>query len=541
MNRRVIQGVALAVGLGGLGLAAAVRADPPPTSFRWRTVVNDADLIPGLTKVFNSYNQPSVNEDALVVFRARGKGPGEPPHGIFTRDMAQASNSILKVADRSTLVPQPNNQGATFIEFPSFPRIDRDSDAVAFRGNSQPVYRASPESELAGTTGVFSTPGGVLVTGASNLGDVPGFDRFAVPGVEPALAFDVFPGAPSITDGITLVFKGNYTQDGVSKTGVYYRDLRPAAAGGPASIQLLANNSDTAIPGTDPAVVFGSVSPPSAANGTAVFSGFDDENAPTVGGIYRVPLSPEPGLRPLVEIGGPVPDWRGLSTGETFTLLGEGVSYDGRFVGFWAAWGGETRPVVVHCPAEGNKLRQAYCLSLCPEPAGCTFQVPVHQGIFVQDTELHRTFRAAETGARFQDFLFWNFSGKVPGQQGDDEGEPARWRSSAFVAVDGRAGATFQAAFKGSLTDGTTSGIYLSSGPGRALLDPVTVVDTTLDGAVLDPQAAGTLITVVGLERDGFRGGNLTINASMGSEETGWAGIYLTRVPQPAGERERER
>jgi hypothetical protein len=35
----------------------------------------------------------------------------------------------------------------------------------------------------------------------------------------------------------------------------------------------------------------------------------------------------------------------------------------------------------------------------------------------------------------------------------------------------------------------------------------------------------------VGVERDGFRGNALVINASMGSEETGWAGTYLTTVP----------
>mgnify|MGYP003424990489 CR=1 FL=1 len=33
------------------------------------------------------------------------------------------------------------------------------------------------------------------------------------------------------------------------------------------------------------------------------------------------------------------------------------------------------------------------------------------------------------------------------------------------------------------------------------------------------------------LVRDGFRGDALAINVSMGSEEAGWAGIYLTAVP----------
>ena len=54
---------------------------------------------------------------------------------------------------------------------------------------------------------------------------MPDFDFFAVPGTDPAIKFDVFPGAPAVTDGATVVFKGNFTEDGVGKTGVYYRDL----------------------------------------------------------------------------------------------------------------------------------------------------------------------------------------------------------------------------------------------------------------------------------------------------------------------------
>ena len=36
----------------------------------------------------------------------------------------------------------------------------------------------------------------------------------------------------------------------------------------------------------------------------------------------------------------------------------------------------------------------------------------------------------------------------------------------------------------------------------------------------------------MGIERDGFRGDAFAINVSMGSEEAGWAGIYLTTVPE---------
>lgn len=41
----------------------------------WKTVVNNADAIPGNEdKTFSSYNAPSVNTDGFVVFRARSTG-----------------------------------------------------------------------------------------------------------------------------------------------------------------------------------------------------------------------------------------------------------------------------------------------------------------------------------------------------------------------------------------------------------------------------------------------------------------------------------
>ena len=60
-----------------------------------------------------------------------------------------------------------------------------------------------------------------------------------------------------------------------------------------------------------------------------------------------------------------------------------------------------------------------------------------------------------DSGKRFDNFLFWNYSGKVPcashghsAEDGEDDGEPVRWRSSAFVAVSTAGGAAFNAAFK---------------------------------------------------------------------------------------------
>jgi len=66
-------------------MAAAVsvtQAEP----LTWQTIVNNADLMPGSTVTFNSFNQPSVNANGLVVFRARSKG------GAMERSTVTTSN-----------------------------------------------------------------------------------------------------------------------------------------------------------------------------------------------------------------------------------------------------------------------------------------------------------------------------------------------------------------------------------------------------------------------------------------------------------------
>jgi hypothetical protein len=216
---------------------ATTGASAQTAPFVWQVVVNNGDFMPTNTcdptvpdpttppcRTFNSYNQPSVNAGQLVVIRARsrgGPGLGQPVHGIYTRDMA-AGTPVVKIFDRQTLVPQPNNLGTVFIEPPSFPRIDIGSNTMATRGNHQPVWRYFLEDGTetrAGTTGVYTNPFGPLITGASKLGIVPEFAFFEVPEA-PGIPFDVFPGAPAVTDGATIVFKGNYTVDLVGKTGV---------------------------------------------------------------------------------------------------------------------------------------------------------------------------------------------------------------------------------------------------------------------------------------------------------------------------------
>jgi hypothetical protein len=557
----------LFVTAGVAAIAATAAAAPKPT-FDWVTVVNNTDLMPPLeVRNFNSYNQPSVNVNGLVVIRARSRGGpplGQPTHGIYTRDMAVDDSEIISILDRTTLVPQPNNLETTFVETPSFPRIDIDSDTIATRGNHQPVWRYFLDDGTetrAGTTGIYTNPFDELITGAAKLGDVPEFSFFEVPEF-PGIRFEVFPGAPSVTEGDTIVFKGNYTVGDISKTGVYYRDLEDEPTGGTSPVVLIANNTDTVIPGTD--TVFGSTAPPSAAGQRVVFAGFDNEDAPTLGGIYLAePLQSQPPLDTLVSIGERVP---GESKNDTFNGLGEGGAFDGRFVGFWGAWGEDTKIVRLYCPTEGNRDRIDYCnQELVCEDTGETLgaenikcddtgcyqdkEVPVNQGIFVHDIDTRSTRVVAKAGAPFDDFLYWNFSGKTPctggghSEEGDaDDGEPARWRSSAFVAVSGGVGATFNTAFKartGELVDGVyvdpVDGIYLRKGPGQGQV-VVTVLDTTMDGQLLDPEAPdNSTIAELGLEREGLRGDWLAVSAKMGieggEEEDDMAGVYLTRLP----------
>ena len=240
-------------------------------------------------------------------------------------------------------------------------------------------------------------------------------------------------------------------------------------------------------------------------------------------------------------IGGPVP---GEKKAEMFSKLGESVSFDGRFVAFWGAWGSETKTLILQCPEEGNEDRVAYCKSQYPD--GFMTTVPLYQGIFVRDIKTGQTRAVAKTPVDYDDFLYWNFSGLVPGTgESDDSGEPARWRSATFLAVSGRVDgqltdATFHTAFKarsGPVVNGAyqnpTDGIYLRKGPGASPF--MNMVRSGNPGTPIDPQAAylgeALPITEMSLERDGFRGNNLAVSVSMGTEEAGWAGIYITVVP----------
>ncbi len=553
----------------------------------FKVVVNNGVLVPGKDRAFNSYNQPSVNASGLVVFRARsqgGKGGGEPDTGIFTRQISRLPSPIVinAVALRDGLVPNPNNASSTYNEFPSFPRIDQSSSFLAFRGQSQPVWNVLDSTgaivEKAGTAGIYGTPSGSLTTAMTQLGAIQEFSYFSVPNTVAGTKFDQFPGAPSPTSAIQLrftrfglqlvrqswtVFKGNWTDvsdplNPISRTGVYFRDV--LANGGMAPVQLIAD-SKTLIPGTS--TPFGSTAPPSAAGNKAVFLGLDNEESPTLGGIYLSNLTSKPtNIKPIVELGDLamlVKDPNGL------TRIGEGLSFSSKppwifgsrdTVGYWGSWGTETFTQTVAIPSDGRKELRDYALLLDDQQDDGVvnnsadglfqFEVPVHQGMFLTNVNSGVTRLVAQTGDtdgsgtvdadEFSTFLYWNFSGKVPGSTDEEDGELARWRSAQFIAVDGQ-----QVAFKATRGPGVDSvtGLYAQ----RANNAPIrTVVETGMNGTLLDPEAIvpGTNIpipiTSVGLERDGFRGNLLAFNASMANESASWAGIYAiesNQIPIP--------
>jgi len=587
--------VILATAVACLCVSASTTARAADLSYEWYTVANNGDVMPtdasdscgachedmaggdqpqAGTKLFNSYNQPAINKEGVVVFRARSRGgtggsaggggggmSGEPERGIYVRNLAE-QGPLFMVFRRGGTVPQPNNttigkdgQLASFNEFPSVPRIDAGSDTIATRGQSTPVwtYMLDDGSETrTGTAGVYTSSGhGTATTGASMLGDVleigvQTFPYFQVPvhgAVPVGTGFDQFPGSPAVTERNTIVFKGNFSVDGVGKTGVFYRDI--AAKRGKSPVELIAS-SYKQIPGST--TLFGSTAPPSAGGKYAVFAGYDNEDDPSEGGIYRARLGKKPiVLETVVKIGDPVPG----TDGETFDRFGESISVssNGSHVLFWGGWGGE-REVTLLCPDEGSADLRAFCKKNWPD--GYQGFVPVSQGFFLRDMQSGVTTVIAGIGDEvdgraIEDFVYWNFSGRVPGKGGhggseedpEETEELARWRSTSFGAVSGN-GRPGMAAVKARFADGSVALLLRDVKP-SGLGDLVPLLRTGDLGATVDPEApAGALITAVGIERDGFRGNWLAVNVSMlvesdvattaggeeSEEDTGWAGVY---------------
>ncbi len=559
-----------------LGTAAG-----PARTFTWTTIVNNGDVIPGTTKtLFNSYNQPSVNDSGVVVFSARSKAAGSgrgggnghggggnghggggdatlaapgnghgsggggggpkgggggtnsPVSGVYERAMLTTVGAVTKIFDLNTPVPDPNNLGATFNEFPAIPRIDAATNAMAVRGQSQPVwqYTLNGTDTRAGTSGVYMQEGtSSPFTAVNQLGSVPDFATYWQVPEAPGTKFDQFPGAASPANDM-ITFKGNWTDtSGVGHTGVYFRDVVPSALyGGSQAVTLIAN------PQTLGLGDLGSTAPPSTFGNQAVFVGLDNEAAPTMGGIYLASLSTTP-IDPgsLVSIGQTMPGAGALKQ------IGEGLSFDGHYVAFWGAWGTETKTILLTCPSDGDPDLIASCAQTYPNGYDATELV--NQGIFVTDTTTGNTVLVAKTGTGttdFSDFLYWVFSGMPPGTGGSEgEVEPPRWRSSAFAALSPAGAGSYEVAFKATKTD-QTQGIYLVSGltPSAA---PVKVVDTHTPGSDIDPDIytltspTPLIVSSVGVERDGFRNGNLAISVSMANADASvsWAGLYLTVVP----------
>ena len=597
----------LAVTIVGLCCIGAEATAAPPEVEQWSIVANNGYDAPGSAmpgsealRKFNSYNPPSINASGLVVFRARSTGQQQGPFsGVFLRDL-DTLGAIRRFVDRRATVPEPNNtfypvpgqsgvdELGQFNEFPSFPRIAQNANLVATRGNHRPVWTyvvgtdpdtGEPIESRVGTTGIYvnldaGEPISPYILGVGALGSVPEFSLFSVPDAPAGTKFDVFPGSPVITDAGVVAFKGNYTEavaPGIltGKTGIYYRQLEVASGGGGASVQWIAN-SNTVIPNPGPCVLgttFGSTAPPSGSGDQIVFVGLDNEEQPSCGGIYLATLFDTPEqLTTLVDLNTQVPD----EGGATFSKLGEGLSFDGRFVGFWGAWGPATKTVRLYCSEEGNSIRRNFCnnsgefagrgdpLSVCDDTTDDTERcyqernVPVNQGVFAYDTVQGTLSLLARTGD-FDDFTYWNYSGAPPGM-GESEGdaEPPRWRSSAFLAVSSVGmPRTLRVAFQARtgevdpnshLYTNPIDGIYLTTNEADTTIEPL--VETGTDGTLLDPAAVWDddedpltpavplPIASVTLEREAFRGDWLAISASMGVEEAGWAGLYATKVRQ---------
>ena len=454
--------------------------------------------------------------------------------------MSSAGNPLNTIANRSTVaplpvyVPQPGytyaGTGATFNEFPAIPRIDSGSNTIATRGQTPPLIEITDSNAVktsVGTSAIYTNPGGTLISGVSNFGNQPGFDRYLVPG-QTDVKFDQFPGAPTVTDGSKIAFKGNFA----GGTGVYWTD----AADSTSPIYRIADNTTA---GTD--FSGGSTAPPSASKGQVVFLGVDNEDNPTKGGIFRAALETNnnPTLTKVVSLGAVTPGFPDADN--TFSRLGEALSFDGRYLAFWGGVGAATKSVILKCPDDGNQDVLNYCVNGPdgiapgdPGDSGDSFdntieQVPLNQGIFVKDLMDNSLDLVASTwgGDGFTDFVYWGFTGRPPGVgHGDDPEESlelARWRSTSFVAGDNG-----MVAFKGSKEE--IFGLYLA----KALSDPLlTLAEKGDDGSLIDPDATGMPITALGIERDGFRNGWLAISASMANDEESMAGVYVTRVPEP--------
>ncbi|MCC6067982.1 hypothetical protein LHV13_02145 [Ferrovum sp. PN-J185] len=519
----------------------------PDTVGVWKTVTNNKTSIPNDPNYFFfSYNQPSINKSGMVTFRGRSKNNTSQNssiqqnsnsnviHGVYAVQPCLTNQRIYRVADNNTIVPAPNTQNAAFTEFPSIPRIDINSGVIGTRGMSQSLY-ILPDGTKIGNSGVYTALSSGLTTAIGQFAVITDYSYMQVPNATSTIpiSFDQFPGSPTVTNNIA-VFKGNYTDTdstgaSVSKTGIYYRNLSQPSS----NVEVIAD-TNMLIPNTSQK--FGSTAPPSSALGKVVFLGVDNEASPTVGGIYMSNISTSASLISLIKIGDSVPDQSGNPiTNLTFTQFGEALSFDGRYVSFWGAWGNQQKAVQLECPVDGNKD----LIQICKDNSvnNITTQMePINQGIFVYDTQQSKTWMVATSdttlNGQFSDFLYWTFSGdpKI------NDGEPPRWRASIFTSVDGNRGVIF----KGSLLSTTTvtappSGLYGSKFNSAGLNILFKLMAVGDDMSSIDSTApTGSTITSIGIERESLRSGWLVVTVSSNnSSNESWAGIYATNFQNP--------
>ena len=271
--------------------------------YEWYTVANNGDVMPTdsssdcgscheghgeqqrpgvgrVHEVFNSYNQPAINKQGVVVFRARSRGgegvrpgPGRTGARHLHAQPGRAGAAVHGVPAQwhgAAAEQHDDRKGRPACNASTSSRRCRASTPVPTRSRrAGSRRRCGPTSwtdgteTRTGTSGIYtSSSHGMPTTGASMLGDVSSraviqtFPHFQVPvhGAVPAgTGFDQFPGSPAVTERNTIVFKGNFAVGGVGKTGVFYRDI--AAKGGTAPIELIAS-SYTKIPGSDDPVRF---------------------------------------------------------------------------------------------------------------------------------------------------------------------------------------------------------------------------------------------------------------------------------------------
>lgn len=514
----------------------------------WKTVANNSTSIPNNSNYyFFSYSQPSVNKSGLVTFRGRSKISSNNDnnqnnnnstviHGVYAVQSCLQNQTVYRVADNNMYVPPPNTTNVTFTEFPSIPRIDQDSGQISTRGMSQSLY-ILPDGTKIGNAGIYISLQTGIQTAIGQFGTIQEYSYMRVPNTtsQTPISFDQFPGSPTVTDN-KVIFKGNYTDvdsagASVSKTGIYYRDLNQVN-----QPVVLIVDTNTLIPGSS--LYFGSTAPPSAALGKVVFVGVDNESYPSVGGIYMTSLTGNTSLNGFVKIGDPVPDANGnLSSNHFFTQFGEALSFDGRYVSFWGAWGTQQTQLFLQCPIDGNTALIDLCNSQSVNGV-TTVSVPTNQGIFVFDSIQNKLWMVATTDPvfsdttslyQFNDFLTWTFSG----DPNANDGEPPRWRASAFTSIDGQRGIIFKANLQlKSDTTVNASGIYGANLGGVDAGKVFKLISMNDSMSTLDPNSpSDSKIISLGIERESFRSGWLALSASsLNTLNESWAGVYVTNI-----------